>query len=302
MNISHSFSVDVACAVGERRAVILNNFGHWHLKNGADGKHVYDGHVWSYNSIRGYTKVWPYLSEKEVRTAFEGLIKEGYLVTGNYNEWKTDQTKWYALTEKSCTLLGIEFEPVAHLPKRATGIDQTGNWNCPTGQTDMPKRANGFAPEGRPIPIEKPIEKPIQQQPEIADAVVVAADFDFDFLKTKINTVRGEVLKGPILKEQTCMNLRIRPDHFDKLVNAFFDEQIGLAQAGEPIRPIGLRKHLSNWIKVQIKIGTDSTYHESFSPVAPPAENRYPDGRYNGHRPGGSLPFKPSNQVFNELT
>lgn len=144
MSLSHSFDVKVACAVGERKAVIITNFGHWHLKNACSIEHVHDGSIWTYNTYQAFTRVWPYLSEKEVRTALEGLEKEGYLITGNYNKWRNDRTKWYALTEKACALLDIEFAPDFGLPKWANANAQMGRRICPNRQIDLPQRAEHY--------------------------------------------------------------------------------------------------------------------------------------------------------------
>ncbi len=173
MSISHSFSVKVACAVGERKAVMLNNFGHWHEKNGADAQHIYDGHVWTYNSVAGFAKLWPYLSEREIRTALDSLEKDGWVITGNYNEWKIDRTKWYALTEKSCDLLEITFVVNPHLTKRSNASDRNDKSILPDSQIHLPDESNPSDSADRPIPIENTIKDSIENKKgSDADATV----------------------------------------------------------------------------------------------------------------------------------
>ncbi|ARK09063.1 hypothetical protein A6C57_01320 [Fibrella sp. ES10-3-2-2] len=165
MSVTHSFSVNVAKVVGERKAVMLNNFAHWHKINMTDPYHCRvaedDGveYVWLYNSIADFVKLWPYLTPKEVRTALEGLEKEAYLKTGNFNEQARDRTKWYALTEKACRLLDIVF---SHLPKRANANDPTGKCILPDGQLHFTVQANPFAPVGRPLPIVNSVNNPFK--------------------------------------------------------------------------------------------------------------------------------------------
>lgn len=274
MGPSHSFTVSVAKVVGERKAVILTNFGYWHGKNSIDEQHIYDGHVWLYNSIAGFTKVWSYLTEKEIRTALESLEKDGYLITGNYNKFKADRTKWYALTEKACSLLEIEFMPViSHLPKRSNGLPKRANdlpkesnENCPDGQMS-------FAPQGEPIPLENPIEKPIEEllQPADAGAAIEALLIrkKFESATIKLEEQRRATLGGRKQRDDSCKSLKISEDFYDLLVNAFYDNQLAKAEMGEDIKYNGLKSHCIFWIGTQVRMGTESKYHPNFNPLKP---------------------------------
>lgn len=117
----HSFDVDLACKYGMLEAVLLYYFDFWIEKNKANEKHYQDGYYWTYNSNKAFTELFPYASQKRIRTALSHLIEEGLIATGNYNEKAFDHTTWYRFTEK--------------------------------GITELPCRANRFAPEGRPIPV-----------------------------------------------------------------------------------------------------------------------------------------------------
>jgi hypothetical protein len=126
--MTHSFEVEIAQLVGLEEAIMLQHFEYWDAKNRANGKHEMDGHFWTYNSVKGFSAIFPYLGEKAMRRILEKLEGEGIIITGNYNPKPYDRTKWYALTEK-------------------------GKWICRKGQMDLPKRANGFAEKGKPIPV-----------------------------------------------------------------------------------------------------------------------------------------------------
>lgn len=117
----HSFDVDLACKYGMLEAVLLNYFDFWIEKNKANEKHFHDGYYWTYNSNKAFTELFPYASQKRIRTALSHLIEEGLIATGNYNEKAFDHTTWYRFTEK--------------------------------GISELPHRANRFAPEGKPIPV-----------------------------------------------------------------------------------------------------------------------------------------------------
>jgi hypothetical protein len=131
----HSFDPEIAKAVGVNAATIYQNILYWIEKNEANEKHCYDGQYWTYNSIRAFGEQFPYLSEKQIKTALNKLFEQGLIVKGNYNKIGLDKTNWY-------------------------GLPQKGQSIGPQGPMDRAKRANGSAPEGQPIPDSKPNIKP----------------------------------------------------------------------------------------------------------------------------------------------
>jgi DNA-binding PadR family transcriptional regulator len=295
-SLSHSFTVRVAKAVGERKAVILTNFGYWHGKNSVDVQHVHDGHVWLYNSITGFAKVWEYLSEKEIRTALDGLEKDGYLKTGNYNKFQQDRTKWYALTEKACELLEIEFMPkISHLPKRANGFPKRANDLSKESNEICPDSQMSFDPEGKPLPLINPLENPLEKQLQPDSEKSDVVDEEFERVKGKINEVRALVKKAIQFRNNVCMPLRLKPEYYNVLLDAFFDEQIGFAQAKQVIRIDSLQVHFKNWLTIQVELGNRCRYHKNFTPIDPvrsaPVKNGSP-----------VTPFTPQNYYTNELT
>lgn len=132
----HVFDTEVAKKYGVYAAIILQNIAYWITQNEANETNFYDGRYWTFNSKRAYGELFPYMSAKQIRTAIEKLVEEGILVTGNYNKLAYDRTAWYALTEKGKSI-------------------------CRIGQMDLPKKANGFPPEGKPIPDINPNVTPV---------------------------------------------------------------------------------------------------------------------------------------------
>lgn len=126
----NSFDTDVAIDVGINAAIIYKNIQYWCEKNRTNEQHFHDGYYWTYNSISAYCSQFPYLSEKQIRSSLKLLEEKGYIKSSIYNNASYDRTKWYA---------------DIHTDKRSDCI-------CPTGQMDLPQRADGFAPEGKPIP------------------------------------------------------------------------------------------------------------------------------------------------------
>ena len=119
----HVFDTDVAERYGVNAAIILQNIGYWIKQNEANRTNFYDGNYWTFNSQKAYGELFPYLTAKQIRTAFEKLIADGVLITGNYNKMAYDRTLWYALTEKGKAILQFgDF----HLPSSANGTCQKG--------------------------------------------------------------------------------------------------------------------------------------------------------------------------------
>ena len=120
---AHLFDVEDAVKYGVNPAIILDHIRRWIAHNKANGKNERDGHTWTYNSVKAWAKLVPYLTDKQVRKAIDDLVAAGVLIKGNYNDNAHDRTLWYAL----------------------------GDGICPTGQMGaetLPSGANGDASPG----------------------------------------------------------------------------------------------------------------------------------------------------------
>lgn len=104
MGNSHSFSTAIAELIGLKDAIILQHFFYWHQANKTNESMFIDGKVWTYQSRANIAKIFGYLTQSEIKGAIDRLIEKGYLASGNYNKYKLDQTKWYALTESALAL------------------------------------------------------------------------------------------------------------------------------------------------------------------------------------------------------
>lgn len=123
----HHFNVEVAKVVGVTAAAVLHNFVFWCEKNAADERNHRDGRVWAYASIKSLTRLFPYLSDKQIRTAIDKLVGAGLLVKGDFNLDKFDRTVWYAVTD-ACS-------PFYHLGKWGDFPARSANGpSCPKGQ------------------------------------------------------------------------------------------------------------------------------------------------------------------------
>lgn len=132
----HVFDVDVAYEVGVNAAILLENIAHWveHNRANEDKKSFHDGRYWTYNSMKAFSELVPYLKPNAVRTALKKLKDADLIIVGNFNKLAYDRTQWYALTEKAEALLGIH-----------TSI-------CKKSQMDLEENTNGFVTNDEPIP------------------------------------------------------------------------------------------------------------------------------------------------------
>lgn len=125
----HTFDPVVAQTVGINAAVVYQNLYFWCEKNKANNRHYYNNMWWTYNSIKAFDALFPYLTSKQVRSALDKLQANNLIASGCFNKAGYDRTKWYSVI-------------------------------CLNGQMDMPKKANGIAQKGEPIPVVNTDEKP----------------------------------------------------------------------------------------------------------------------------------------------
>lgn len=97
--MNHSFSIEVAQKYGIEEAILLEHLFWWCEKNRANGKHLIEGRYWTYNSAKAFAELFPYMSPAKIRRTLISMEDSGLIVSGNFNDNKYDQTKWYALTE-----------------------------------------------------------------------------------------------------------------------------------------------------------------------------------------------------------
>lgn len=125
-SISHHFDIDIAKGVGVNAAIIYNNIMFWVLTNKANKHNMHDGFAWTYNSKSAFAELFPYLSERQIRTALGRLEETGYIMSGNYNKVKYDRTKWYtipALFALKAASPAIRLKSPMERTKKSNGTD-----------------------------------------------------------------------------------------------------------------------------------------------------------------------------------
>lgn len=132
--MQHSFDIEIAQKYGILEAILLQNLYFWVEKNRANEVHYYDGRYWTYNSRKAFSQIFPYSTERQIRTALEKLQKNQLIITGNYNKAGFDKTLWYTLTDKG----------YSELQKCPIDLTQKSN--------DVTTMSNGSDTDVKPIP------------------------------------------------------------------------------------------------------------------------------------------------------
>ena len=74
--MQHSFDVDIAKEYGILEAILINNIWFWIEKNKANNKNYFDGFYWTYNSTRAFKELFPYVSERQIKSALKHLRED----------------------------------------------------------------------------------------------------------------------------------------------------------------------------------------------------------------------------------
>lgn len=240
--MQHHFDMDLAKKYGILEAVLLDNFCFWTVKNAANEVHIHEGRVWVYNSIKAFCEMFPYASQKQIRSALAHLENEGLIVAGNFNESAYDRTKWYALTDKALTI-------------------------CPGGQMHLPCGANRFALEGKPIPYT------IIEPPDIGESSSLLNKYNIYNTTTPLEDVDAGWLRV-INAYETNIGLLPTGKAFESLLSYYADlgadvvvYGIELTNMAQPDRPKPyLAKLLASWAERGIntlqKAQADSAEHK----------------------------------------
>lgn len=95
----HMFDIDVAKQVGIIAAVLFQNIAYWCQHSQANGTNYHDGYFWTYNTVKAFKTIFPYLSSSQIDTGIKKLVDAGLIIKGNYNKSAYDRTTWYAITK-----------------------------------------------------------------------------------------------------------------------------------------------------------------------------------------------------------
>lgn len=102
-----NFDREIASELGVNCAILLSNIYFWVEMNEASKSelHYKEGYYWTFNAISAFEKVFDFMTKSQIRTALDKLEECGYLVSGRFNKFGADRTKWYRPSEKALKVL-----------------------------------------------------------------------------------------------------------------------------------------------------------------------------------------------------
>lgn len=216
--MNHTFDVDIAVEYGLNCAIILENLNFWIAKNEANEVNFHDGYYWTYNSVKAFKKLFPYISERQISSALSKLEENGIIVTGNYNTVAYDRTKWYAITKKGKSIMQ----------------------KCKMEDT---KKSNGFVEKVEPIPyINTDINTDNINSSKLEQQSVekVSHNDDYKMIVSYLNEKAGTNYRPTTKKTQSVINARLNEnftiDDFKTVIDAKCDQWLG-TKMQEYLRP-----------------------------------------------------------------
>jgi len=98
----------LACVVGLNEAIVLQQMHLW-LKS--DKSHKHNGKNWICSTYEDLQKKFPFWSLSTIKRIIRKLEKNQILISNNFNQSKTDRTKWYTIDyDKFDSLLNTKGE------------------------------------------------------------------------------------------------------------------------------------------------------------------------------------------------
>ena len=84
---------NLAVKIGLNEALFIQQLHYWVDRS----KNIIDGKQWVYNTIADWSKQFPFWSQKTLSRTISTLEKQGFVISGNYNQKGYDRTKWYTI-------------------------------------------------------------------------------------------------------------------------------------------------------------------------------------------------------------
>ncbi len=136
----------IAEVYGVNEALLISKFDTWLSKNKANGHNVYEGRVWTYNTLEGLSKLCAYWSTDQINRLIRKLVNDGILEKAHLSKNGTGRTNWYTFTDSFIKrwkhLLGFANLHLAKSPnEQQQGIQEDNSPESPVN-TDLAKSPN----------------------------------------------------------------------------------------------------------------------------------------------------------------
>lgn len=149
----HSFDSDFAVKYGITEAIIFNYLSFCTQVNEANDRNFFEERFWTHNTYKAFTRIFPYLSERQIRYTLQKLKDAGLIISGNFNASPYDKTAWYALSD-----LGLSMRQNCHIEKT-----EVSHLHC-TIKNPIDDRSDPPKSDDLPKP-KRPRKKPTETEP-----------------------------------------------------------------------------------------------------------------------------------------
>jgi hypothetical protein len=195
---SHILSVPLAVEYGTNESLFLSNICWWIEKNRANDRHFHEGRYWTYNSVAGFTELFPYFTAHQIQYLIGKLRKDSILLVGNFNKIGYDRTNWYSVSEEVMNIYLGKTREEAGVPASPPE----------TGPEEEPAPAAETSPleqEETPCPASEPAPPEPEDPPILPNGKMHSGNFMNPFYQT-----------GKWIHEKSVIDSGISHDRFGK--------------------------------------------------------------------------------------
>ena len=120
-NMKYMFDIEIAKLYGLNEAIFIQNLYWWLQKNKIDNRNFHTAEVinsngdtiqfsgyWTYNSMRSFVDVFPFWTQRQIRTVVKSCRDKNIIYVARFNREKYDKTLWYTLAQNIVEILNTE--------------------------------------------------------------------------------------------------------------------------------------------------------------------------------------------------
>lgn len=127
---------------GVNKAIVVQQLHYWLRQS----QHWHEGRPWVWNTYKDWHEQFPFIGVRTFERILPEMVREGLIVTANFNKAGFDKTKWYTLNYDALDRLRIPVDDTAKMAGRSRQTGDMGTANSarsnPPKKRD-PSRQNG---------------------------------------------------------------------------------------------------------------------------------------------------------------
>ena len=256
----HSFDTENAIKYGLHEAIILNNLIFWVNENKANGRNYHEVseklypeltgeyRTWTFNSVKAFQLLFPYLSAKQIRSSLDNLCENGILIKGCYSINGYDRTNWYAFRDEA-----FAFSDYMQLPYKAKGNAKQGKSITDNKQTDS-KHNNKTTTKEKNEVVEVPdfVKKEQEEKRKLAEEYTSGKLDEEQTKESLYNDEKARMSFKRIINQNDILsNISTTEQTFRDCFKALIDENVYNATIKDmfPRTLVKSREHFANFLQ-----------------------------------------------------